>query len=57
MAESVSIRHVGPDTFRVVVGGKAIELSEAQLRAVQSQRSRDAFRREVALSKRESDRR
>jgi hypothetical protein len=38
--------------FEVVAGGVVVAtLTEAQMRAVQSQRGRDAFRRELALSK------
>ena len=51
-ASAPIIRCVGVDAYRITfAGGRAIEVTEAELRAILGQRFRDASRRELAMGR------
>jgi hypothetical protein len=47
----IDVRAITIDSFMLDVNGKAIKLTEAELRALMGQKVRDAFRREIAVAR------
>ena len=47
----IEVRAITIDSFSLTINGQTVTLTEAELRALMTQKIRDAFRREIAVAR------